>query len=148
VNAPDQEESMKALAIITIALAVLVGAVAYVYNCQHDGKAMTLANGRQVPMKCFWTAMAEIGVAGSLLVLGGLQLRSRQRETHRALGVMGGVLGAVVILIPTVLIGVCAHPDASCNLIMRPAMIFMGILLIAAGTARAVLAPRLTEQAG
>lgn len=138
---------MKALAIAIIAMAVLIGAVAYLYNCEHDGKALTLANGRQVPMKCFWTAMAEIGAAGSLLVLGALQLRSRQRETDRALGIMGGALGAVVILLPTLLIGVCAHPEASCHLVMRPAMIFLGILVMAAGAGRAAVASSMMGQA-
>ena len=137
---------MKALAILIIALAVLVGAVAHLFNCEHDGKALTLTNGRQVPMKCFWTAMAEIGVAGSLLVLGGLQLRSRHRETNQALGIMGGVLGAVVILIPTLLIGVCAHPEASCHLVMRPAMIFLGILVMGASATQGLLASRMAER--
>ncbi len=138
---------MKALAIGIMAAAVLVGGVALLYNCQHDGKALSLANGMKVPMKCFWTAMAEIGGAGLLLVLGGLQLASRTRETNRALGIMGGALGALVILIPTALIGVCAHPDASCHLVMRPAMIFLGILVIGASAAQAFLAPRMAERA-
>jgi hypothetical protein len=138
---------MKALAIGIIAMAVLIGAVAHLYNCQHDGKALSLANGMKVPMKCFWTAMAEIGVAGSLLVLGGLQLRSRQRETQRALGTMGAALGALVILLPTALIGVCMHPDASCHLIMRPAMIFLGVLVMGASASQALLAPRMAERA-
>lgn len=138
---------MKALAIAVIAMAVLIGAVAYLYNCEHDGKALTLANGMKVPMKCFWTAMAEIGVAGTLLILGGLQLASRKREAQRALGVMGAALGALVILLPTALIGVCMHPEASCHLVMRPAMIFLGILVIGASAAQALLAPRFAERA-
>ena len=137
---------MKALAIAIIAMAVLIGAVAYLNNCQHDGKALSLASGMKVPMKCFWTAMAEIGVAGTLLVLGGLQLSSRQRETHRALGIMGGALGALAILLPTLLIGVCAHPEASCHLVMRPAMIFLGILVMGASATQGLLASRVAER--
>ncbi len=36
----------------------------------------------------------------------------------------------MAIALPTVLIGVCGHPDASCNLVMKPALIFMGVLVI------------------
>jgi hypothetical protein len=43
---------------------------------------------------------------------------------------MGIVLGAVVILFPTFLIGVCANPDMLCNMIMKPGLILLGSLVI------------------
>ena len=120
---------MKVLGILIMVLAVLIAVVPQFFNCEHDGKSITLANGRQIPMKCFWTAMAAIGVALPLFGVGALQIFSRQRETRRFLSTLGAILGVSVILLPTVLIGVCAHPDASCNLVMRPALIFMGVLV-------------------
>jgi hypothetical protein len=47
-----------------------------------------------------------------------------------AAAVLYAVLGSLVILLPTRLIGVCTHPEASCNLVMRPAMILTGSLLV------------------
>jgi hypothetical protein len=137
---------MKIVGVLIMALAVLIAVVPMFYNCQHDGKAMTLANGMKAPMKCFWTAMAAIATAVPLFGIGLLQVFSRQKETRRALGMLGGVLGVMAIALPTVLIGVCMHPDASCNLVMKPALIFMGVLTLGLGAASATIAPKLAEQ--
>jgi hypothetical protein len=59
-----------------------------------------------------------------------MQWFSKRKETRRSLSILGAIMGAFVILFPTALIGVCTHPDATCNLIMRPALIFMGALVI------------------
>jgi hypothetical protein len=53
----------------------------------------------------------------------------------------------MAIALPTVLIGVCMHPDASCNLVMKPALIFMGVLTLGLGAASAVMPPKLAVQA-
>ena len=138
---------MKIIGILVMALAVLIAVVPQFYNCQHDGKVLTLANGMQVSMKCFWTAMAAIATAAPLLGIGLLQMFSRQKETWRALGMLGGILGVMAIALPTVLIGVCIHPDASCNLVMKPALIFMGILTLGLGVASAAMPPKLAVEA-
>ena len=130
---------MRILGALIMVLAVLIAVVPLFYNCQHDGKSITLANGMKAPMRCFWTAMAAIATAAPLFGIGFLQAFSRQRETQRSLGIIGGLLGAMAIALPTVLIGVCAHPDASCNAVMRPALIFMGALVIALSLTSAMM---------
>jgi hypothetical protein len=142
----NEEVRMKIIGILIMALAVLIAVVPIFYNCQHDGKALTLANGMKVPMKCFWTAMAAIATAVPLFGIGLLQMFSRQKETRRALGALGGVLGVMAIALPTVLIGACMHPDASCNLVMKPALIFMGILTLGLGVASMALPQKLAGQ--
>jgi len=137
---------VKIIGILIMALAVLIAVVPIFYNCQHDGKALTLANGMKVPMKCFWTAMAAIATAAPLFGIGLLQMFSRQKETRRALGALGGVLGIMAIALPTALIGVCMHPDASCNLVMRPALIFMGILTLGLGVMSMMMPQKLAGQ--
>lgn len=133
---------MKVLGIAIIVLAILVAAVPYFNNCEHDGKHLTLANGREVPMKCYWTAQAEAGLALPILALGAVMAGSRRRETTRALGALGAVLGLVVMLLPTYLIGVCTTMTGSCNLVMRPAMLFVGTLIVAVSLAALVVAQR------
>ena len=81
-------------------------------------------------MKCHWTAIASIALGVPLLLVGIMQWFNKRKESQRALSILGAVMGAIVILLPTALIGVCAHPDATCNLIMRPALIFMGSLVV------------------
>ena len=137
---------MKIIGILIMALAVLIAVVPAFYNCQHDGKALTLANGMKVPMKCFWMAMAAIATAAPLFLIGTLQAVSRQKETRRALGALGGVLGVMAIALPTMLIGVCMHPEASCNLVMKPALIFLGIVTLGLGAIGMFMPEKLTGQ--
>jgi hypothetical protein len=139
---------VRILAILIVILALLIGLVPQFFNCQYDGKGLTLADGRQVPMKCTWTAHASLLVAIPLLVVGLLLAFSRQRETRRVLALLGVIDGILVILLPTWLIGVCQHPGASCNLVMKPALILMGILAIVASLVGLALSSRPQSRPG
>jgi hypothetical protein len=111
-------------------VAVTIAIVALIFNCQTEGKSLVLANGRQAPMKCYYTAMAEVATAASLLILGALLFLAKHKETARNLGILGLALGSTVMLLPTYLIGVCADHAASCNLVMRPAMLLAGAIVL------------------
>ena len=121
---------MKLSSILIIILALLIGVLPLFFNCQHDGKMLTLENGKQIPMKCYWTARSSSAMGVILLVVGIALWFSHQKETRRVLNILGMVLGAIVIMFPTWIIGVCSHPDASCDLVMKPALIFLGSLVI------------------
>jgi hypothetical protein len=133
---------MKISASVLAVLAVIIGVVPLFFNCQHDGKALTLANGREVPMKCYWTARAAVAVAVPLLAVALFLAFSQHRETRRALSVLGAILGGLTILLPTRLIGVCQHAGASCNLVMKPTLILAGVLVIAVALASLVVVER------
>ena len=98
--------------------------------CQYTGKFVTTAAGKQISMKCFWTANAEIVVGIMIVVVAALLIVSRQTETKRALGIVGAILGVFVILIPTVLIGTCMTPTMSCNLLAKPGLLLFGVIVI------------------
>jgi hypothetical protein len=83
-------------------------------------------------MKCHWTAISEIGLAVPLALIGVFNLTSKRRETFQALNLTGSALGVLVILFPTVLIGVCANAMMPCNMVEKPALILSGILVIGA----------------
>jgi hypothetical protein len=121
---------MKLSAILIIILAILIGVLPLFFNCQHDGKMLTLENGKQIPMKCYWTARVSIALAVILLAVGVFLGINKNPETLRALKILGIIIGVIVILLPTSIIGVCSHPGASCNLVMKPALIFMGSLVV------------------
>ena len=129
---------MKVAAISLIILAVLIAIIPIFSDCQAAGRMITLANGKEIPMKCHWTGRAELGLALPLLTVGLTMLFSRRRESFRNLGLVGISLGIVNILLPTVLIGVCGMPDMPCHSIMEPALILMGVLV--AGISLAVAA--------
>ena len=129
---------MKVAAISLIILALLIAIIPIFSDCQAAGRMITLANGKEIPMKCHWTGRAELGLALPLLTVGLTMLFSRRRESFRNLGLVGISLGIVTILLPTVLIGVCGMPDMPCHSIMEPALILMGVLV--AGISLAVAA--------
>jgi hypothetical protein len=118
--------------VLIIILALVIGIVPLFTDCLANGRTLTTADGRSVPMKCHWTALAEIGVAAPLAMVGLVNFSSKRKETFRTLGVFGVILGALAILFPTVLIGVCANPAMPCNMIMKPILISAGILAIGA----------------
>ena len=129
---------MKVAAISLIILAVLIAIIPIFSDCQAAGRMITLANGKEIPLKCHWTGRAELGLALPLLTVGLTMLFSRRRESFRNLGLVGISLGIVTILLPTVLIGVCGMPDMPCHSTMEPALILMGVLV--AGISLAVAA--------
>ncbi len=120
---------MKIQGSLIVVAAIAAAAVALAFNCAADGKDLVLANGRHVPMKCYWTAMAEVGLMLPALMLGVVMFFSRRRESLRNLSIMGVAVAAVTMLLPTALIGVCADMTANCSLVMRPAMLFIGALV-------------------
>jgi hypothetical protein len=137
---------MKISSILIILLALLIGILPLFFNCQHDGKMLTLENGKQIPMKCYWTARSSAAMGVILLVVGIALGRSHQRETQRVLNVLGMVLGTIIILFPTWIIGVCSHPDASCDLVMKPALVFMGSLVVLIGLVGFLISFKKEEQ--
>jgi hypothetical protein len=116
----------------SIVLALVIGILPAFTDCLSQGRTLELANGKTVPMKCHWTGIAEIGVAVPLGLVGISEIFSKRKETFNILSMLGVVLGALAILFPTVLIGVCANPDMLCNMIMKPVLILSGALAIGA----------------
>jgi hypothetical protein len=124
---------MKAAAASLIVLALLIGVIPQFTDCQSQGKAIQLPNGKTLPMKCHWTARAEIAVAVPLLLSGILLISCRHRESRRNAALMTIVSGLLGILLPTVLIGVCAKPDMPCYALMKPTLVLAGSLVVALG---------------
>jgi hypothetical protein len=130
---------VKAIGILMMVLALVSGILPQFTDCASQGRALTLENGRQIPMKCTWTARAEAAVAAPLLATGLFMTTSRRKDLYRVLGLMGIILGAAVILLPTSLIGVCGNPNMVCNSLMKPALILTGSVTIALGVVAVVM---------
>jgi len=84
-----------------------------------------------MPMKCYWSAMAEIGPGAAIAILGLLLLFLKQSQIRLGIIFAQTLLGVMVILFPTKLIGVCAVKTHDCNLLFYPMMIVLGSLIIA-----------------
>jgi hypothetical protein len=121
---------MKVIGILLVILALVVGVVPQFTDCQSQGRALTLENGKTVAMKCHWTGEAELALAIPMLAVGIMMIfYAKRKDAIRVLAILGIVMGILVILIPTVLIGVCALPDMLCNSLMKPILILSGILI-------------------
>ena len=133
---------MKTAAVLIMCLALIVGILPQFMDCQSQGKAIELPNGKSVPMKCHWTARAEIAVSVPLLLCGLFMLLSGRKETGRQQALMAIALGLIVVLLPTMLIGVCAKADMVCHALMKPMLTLAGIVVMALGALLFVLGAR------
>ena len=136
----------KIAAAIIVVLALVIGILPQFTDCQSQGRAIALQNGKTVPMKCHWTAIAEIGMAVPLLGVGAVTAVSKRKESRRIIAGFGALLGLFVILLPTRLIGVCASADMLCNSVMKPTLILSGVLIIAISVGTLIMSERQVEQ--
>jgi hypothetical protein len=125
---------MKIIGAVLIVLSLVVAIVPMFTDCQSQGRAIVLENGKTIAMKCHWSGIAELVVAVPLLVLGIMFLVNNNRMVFRNLSILGIILGIFIVLIPTNLIGVCASPEMICSSVMRPILILCGILVVVASS--------------
>ena len=127
---------IKFFGILIIVLAIATAVIPYFTDCQSQGKAIELANGRMIPMKCHWAGVAEMGVAIPLVVVGAMMtIFSRRNQVLMTLSILGIVLSALVIAFPNFLIGVCATPTMTCYTVMKPALTLTGGFMVGASIA-------------
>jgi len=131
------------IALVVVALAIAI--VPQFTDCESQGKMITLANGKQISMKCHWTARAEIAIGAPLVIVGGMLAASRRKESQRNLAILGIGLGALTMLTPTYLIGVCTTPTMTCYTAMRPALLAAGGLAAAVSVVALVMTQRKKE---
>ena len=101
--------------------------------CEMEGNFIVTASGMKVPMTCGWTARAETGVGALIVVAGGLLIVRSTPETRQTIGIFSIALGALVVLFPTVLIGMCKVATHSCRMTTLPVLEILGIIVIILG---------------
>lgn len=99
--------------------------------CEVHGSFVQTVTGKQLPMPCGYTARAEIGVGALMLVAAGMVAFARSPEAKRMIGAFGVALGALVMLFPTSIIGMCALADHTCRTMTQPTLLILGLGTIA-----------------
>ena len=128
---------MKIIGAILIILALCAIIIPQLYTCQHHGKAIHCTEpSLTIPMKCLYSARAEIPMGVILAFVGGFLFFSKQKETRMMLSILGVLSGIFILLLvvgkgfPAPLIGVCIKPDMPCVTITQPACYAIGIITI------------------
>ena len=99
------------IALQIAAAAALIGAVKiWAPVC---GKLLELANGNQVPMKCHWAGQAAMAI--SVIIIAAAVMALLAKKEYKGLMVVTAVAGAVLFLVFTSLIGVCASEEMRCQ---------------------------------
>jgi hypothetical protein len=94
---------------------------------------LKLENGNTVPMRCFWTARAELLLGALVLLTGLVTVFTRSAEGRQRLNHILALLGLAVVLTPLLLIPTCANPDMLCNLGAKPAWLILGSIVFVMG---------------
>ena len=114
-------------AVQALAALVLIGAIKiWAPVCQ---KMLTLTTGKEVPMKCFYTAQAALCLAVIALVAAIVVILAR--KDHKKVQFVNIAGGVVLFLLFTSLIGVCASPDMACRTTALWGKVVAGITVIA-----------------
>ena len=82
---------------------------------------------KDMPMACRYTARVALGlgVVIALLAIIGFFAPSRVRA---GLDIANAVLGVLVVLVPTMLVGVCRGSMMHCHMVTMPTLIVLGVL--------------------
>ena len=87
---------MKASVSILIILALVVAIVPQFTDCQSQGRAIELPNGKTIPMKCHWTARGRAGPGCAAAGRGDPDCSfSKRKENLRSLSDPGHGAGPV-----------------------------------------------------
>ena len=100
------------IALQALAAAVLIGAIKiWAPVC---GKMLELTSGKQVPMKCHWAGQAAIAI--SIIILAAAVMAFLAKKEYKGLMVANAVAAAMLFLVFTSLIGVCASETMRCQI--------------------------------
>ena len=78
------------------------------------GKMLELTTGKQVPMKCHWAGQAAIAV--SVIIIAVAVMAFLAKKEYKGLMVVSAVAAAMLFLVFTSLIGVCASETMRCQI--------------------------------
>jgi UPF0716 family protein affecting phage T7 exclusion len=97
------------------------------------GQYTETLTGMKLPMPCGYSARAETGIGALIIVAGGLLMARRTPETRQAVGVFSLACGVLVVLFPTIIIGMCRSADHPCRQLTLPALEILGVVVIIIG---------------
>jgi hypothetical protein len=131
----DSNTRVNGIGALLVLLGIIVILVPWIIFpvCEMEGLYVQTTSGMQFPMACGWTARADSGIGALIVIAGGLLIARNTPETRQAVGVFSIALGALVILFPTVLIGMCKVATHPCRTMTLPVLELLGVFVIIIG---------------
>lgn len=115
--------------IFLILAGILLALVPHILLPVCEGVVAT-ASGGNVPMKCFWTAKAELGTGALTAFAGLLYCLSRNPGVRFGIAVMTAATGMLGMAFPTLLIGVCPSETMPCRMGTLPALVLINAAIV------------------
>lgn len=85
----------------------------------------------EMVMRCNMTSFVD-GVLGIFIIAAGAVIW-RVPKTRTVLSSAAAVLGIVIALVPTLIVGVCPNPHMHCHAISAPVLVIVGFFIVIAG---------------
>ncbi len=139
---------MRIVAVILFVAALVVAILPQFYACWAHGFYLEPMPGKIIPMKCLWTANAEMALGIMLVIIAiGLWFFTERgaRTILSILGIVGGLFILIMVTGALFGIGVCMKPVMPCVVYMRPAIYMLASLIMvdsAVGLALSLYPPR------
>jgi len=89
-------------------------------------------------MKCHWTARIELFLGISIVLLSIAKILLKEANIQLGLNLGIAINSIAVILVPTVLIGVCGKATMHCHSTTKPFLLIAGSLLLLANIVQTV----------
>ncbi len=125
-----QKQILLSSLLIILGILVIFGPIYLFPVCQYKGMMIEVKKGGFAPMKCTYTARAEIILGILTIVIALMLMIARESESRRLLNILFLILGVLVILVPTWIIGICMSPTMPCRYGTLPFLELMGGLII------------------
>jgi hypothetical protein len=119
-----KKQTIPAVILLVISLAIAIGSQSFLSPCVHEDGSFGV---------CHWAGQALLGLGCVLGVLAVLSLLSRSARFGVYLSALP--LCVLGILTPGTLIGLCAMDAMRCRMVMKPAMLVLCVLALAASAA-------------
>jgi drug/metabolite transporter (DMT)-like permease len=131
----DSEKMVNGIGALLVLFGIVIALTSWVIFpvCEMHGLYAETKTGVKLPMPCGYTARAETGIGALIVVGGGLLIARSTPETRQAVGIFTIATGILVVLFPTILIGMCRLADHPCRQLTLPALEILGIAVIIIG---------------
>ncbi|HYF80245.1 MAG TPA: DUF4418 family protein [Symbiobacteriaceae bacterium] len=122
------------LGLLTVVLASTL------HVCADEGNFVKTASGMNMHMACTWTQRAVMGFGG-VVALTGL-IMTFAGAAARAMSLLSGLTGALIIATPLWLVPTCKNAMMTCNEVFKPAVLILGGLILVVGLAGSIASAR------